>query len=169
MTDNRHSCRVCMTPLVVRSGKHGKFLACPNSTKANNHGTYAMPDAHEGKQALVIDKETGEVLYEYTIPRKSYSPFSSESPLRKTKKFSSSMWSQDRDRSAIQYGNISSRLRDRSFRLQDPGFREPLPAAGSREDHKQLTQMLEDEQEMQQGYITPEYFDEIWGVDNPEF
>lgn len=43
-------CPVCQSGLIVRSGKYGKFLACINSTKENNHGTYSLP----------IEKETSD-------------------------------------------------------------------------------------------------------------
>lgn len=63
------TCKVCKCPLVVKKGKYGKFMACPMSTRENNHGTQSLPDGYEGIEAAVINKHTGEVLYEYTIPQ----------------------------------------------------------------------------------------------------
>lgn len=32
-------CQRCKTAMVTRSGKFGAFMACPNSTISDNHGT----------------------------------------------------------------------------------------------------------------------------------
>lgn len=65
------TCKVCKSPLVVKKGKYGKFMACPMSTRENNHGTQSLPNGYEGIEAAVINKNTGEVLYEYTIPQRA--------------------------------------------------------------------------------------------------
>ena len=35
-------CPRCQATLVVREGKHGKFICCPNSRPGDNHGTLSI-------------------------------------------------------------------------------------------------------------------------------
>ncbi|MDV7391036.1 hypothetical protein RZS08_06780, partial [Arthrospira platensis SPKY1] len=62
---NLYTCRRCGAPLIVRHGAYGPFLACPHSTREDNHGTQSAP-TRSTVEVLVIDKSTGEILHEYT-------------------------------------------------------------------------------------------------------
>ena len=35
-------CRKCGVNMLIRAGKYGRFLACPNSNPSDNHGTYTF-------------------------------------------------------------------------------------------------------------------------------
>lgn len=59
-------CNVCGAIMIVRHGRYGAFLACPHSTRENSHGTRSLPMFGVPTEVVVIDKETGEVLHEYT-------------------------------------------------------------------------------------------------------
>jgi ssDNA-binding Zn-finger/Zn-ribbon topoisomerase 1 len=37
-------CKKCGEGMIVRSGRFGEFLACPNSRKGDNHGTQSVED-----------------------------------------------------------------------------------------------------------------------------
>jgi ssDNA-binding Zn-finger/Zn-ribbon topoisomerase 1 len=34
-------CKKCGVNMVIRTGKYGRFLACPSSNPSDNHGTYS--------------------------------------------------------------------------------------------------------------------------------
>lgn len=39
----KYRCKVCDTPMVLRSGKYGEFIACPKSTIESKHPTMKKP------------------------------------------------------------------------------------------------------------------------------
>ena len=160
---NGHVCKVCSSPMIVKSGKFGKFLACPNSTRENNHGTMDMPHDHEGKDVVVIDKETGEYIFEYQIPAKER--YATESPI-KPKYFPNAGRNRALEYAEVRSEVLSSRLNERSFRSQGPGFvGGAFPEPCSSQDRREMAEMIADEQAHQLGDMSSYDFDEKWGCD----
>lgn len=47
-------CQKCQANMVIRFGKFGEFLACPNSNPTDNHGTVGIaPEANSYESAQV--------------------------------------------------------------------------------------------------------------------